>query len=397
MATEPRRIRVLQIIGALYFGGAEKVLASLALGVDRSRFEMMVCCTRAFGPMSEAIEAAGIPLVLGGPQTRIQRYLGPLHLRKVIKRLQPDVIHTHALPGAVDVGPLAWLRQTPRWIHTFHYGNYPYADRRYMLAERVFVKRANLLVAVAEAQRQKLIEHHRLAPESIITLHNGVRDNPFIDTPGVGARKRAELGIAADTPVIGTIAVLSEQKGVTWLLKAMTRVVRAVPRARLVVVGGGALEQALKEEAQALGLGDSVLFTGWRNDVGELLLAFDIWTMSSLWEAMPLALIEAMSAGRPIVATDVGDNGLIVGRGEVARLVAPRDPEGLAAGLLDLLEHPAEARALGEQARQRFLERFTIARMVASYERLYEAQAAGDDRVAAAHADTQYDTRRSTP
>ena len=305
----PRRLRVLQIIGALYYGGAEKVVTGLALGIDRERFEMMVCCTRAFGPLAEAVRAAGIPLVLGGPQTRLQRYLGPLHLRKVIRQLRPDVIHTHALPGLVDVGPLAWTWQTPPWIHTFHYGNYPYANRRYMIAERIFSRRADLLVAVADAQRAKLIAHHRIAPERIITLPNGVRDNPFREMDGVRARKRAELGLPDDAPVIGTIAVLTEQKGVSYLLQAMPRILRAVPAARLVVAGGGPLEAALKQEAEALGITGSVIFAGWRLDVGELLLAFDVWAMSSLWEAMPLALIEAMAAGRPIVATDVGDNG----------------------------------------------------------------------------------------
>jgi glycosyltransferase involved in cell wall biosynthesis len=370
-----RRIRVLQIIGALYYGGAEKVVTGVALGVDRSRFEMMVCCTRAFGPLAEAIRAADIPLVLGGPQTRVQRYLGPLHLARQIRRLQPDVIHTHALPGLVDVGPIAWLGQTPPWIHTFHYGNYPYANKRYMLAERLFCRRADTLVAVAEAQRLKLIEHHRIAPERIVTRPNGVRDNPFLDTPGVRERKRAELGLAADDIVVGTIAVLSVQKGVTYLLKAMSGVLRRMPHAKLVVVGGGDQEDALKAEAAALGLGSSVVFAGWRNDVGELLLAFDVWVMSSLWEAMPLALIEAMASGRPIVVTDVGDNGLIVDRGAVARLVPAADAEALATAISGLLADPPGARALGAAARQRFLDRFTVAQMVAGYERLYAEMA----------------------
>ena len=372
--TSPR-IRVLQVIGALYYGGAEKVVTGLALGIDRQRFEMMVCVTRAFGPLAEAVRAAGVPLVLGGPQTRVQRYLGPLHLRKVIRELRPDVIHTHALPGLVDVGPLAWARQTPPWIHTFHYGNYPYTNKRYMLAERLFSRRADLLVAVAEAQRTKLIVHHHLAPDRIITVPNGVRDNPFLETAGIGERKRAEFGIPADAPVIGTIAVLTEQKGVTHLLKAMPRILRDVPTARLLIAGGGPLEAALKQEAEALGIAGSVVFAGWRLDVGELLLAFDVWVMSSLWEAMPLALIEAMASGRPIVATDVGDNGLIVDRGTVARLVPPADADALATAVIGLLQHPEAARQLGAAARARFLERFTIATMVARYEALYEAHA----------------------
>ena len=115
--------------------------------------------------------------------------------------------------------------------------------------------------------------------------------------------------------------------------------------------------------------------SGWRNDVGELLLTLDIWVMSSLWEAMPLALCEAMAAARPIVCTDVGDNGVIVNRGEVARLVPPGDPDALAAAVSAFLADLSAARALGARARARFLERFTIARMIEGYERLYERHA----------------------
>jgi len=371
MPMPSRPIRVLQITGALFYGGAEKVVTGLALGADPSRIEMMVCCTRGLGPLADAVKDGGIPIVQAGPETRAQRYLGPLNVARQIRRLRPDVIHTHALPGIVDVGPLAWLGQTPPWIHTFHYGNYPYANGRYMLAERLFCKRANVLVAVAEAQKQKLVEHHRIAPDRIEVHPNGVRDNPFLDTPGVRERKRAELGVPIDAPVIGTIAVLSEQKGVTYLLRAMPQVLRQLPNAKLVVVGGGPLEQALRAEAQALGLDAAVVFTGWRKDVGELLLALDVWTMASLWEAMPLALIEAMAAARAIVATDVGDNGLIVDRGAVARLVPPADGDALASAITPLLADPAAARALGAAARQRFLDRFTVARMVSRYEDLY--------------------------
>lgn len=375
MPVAPARIRILQVIGGLAYGGAEKVAAGLALGVDPARFEMTIACTRSFGPLAEPLEKAGIPLILTGPQTRAQRYLGSWHLRNVLRRVRPHVIHSHGLPGLIDVGPMAWLRQTPPWIHTFHYGNYPYADKRYMLAERLLCGRADLLVAVAEAQRAKLIEHHRLAPGHIITLPNGVRDNAFLATPGAGERKRAELGLPPGVPVVGTIAVLTEQKGITHLLRALPGVLAAVPDAKLVVVGGGPLEQSLRAEAAALGLGASVVFTGWRNDVGELLLAFDVWVMSSLWEAMPLALIEAMAAARPIVATDVGDNALIVGHGEVATLVPPGDPAALADGLVALLRDPEAARRLGAQARDRYTARFTIARMVEGYERLYERHA----------------------
>ena len=372
-----RPLRILQVIGALYFGGAEKVVASLALGVDRSRFEMAVCLTRGFGPLSEAVRAAGIPLDLAVPQTRINHYLASWHVARAIRRHRPDIVHTHGLPGMAVVGPVAYLGQAAKWIHTFHYGNYPYDNARYMFAERVFSRAATELVAVAEAQRQTLIKHHHLDPSRIITLPNGVRDNAFFpERDATRKRKREELGLPLDAPIVGTIAVLSEQKGVQYLIEAAKQVVERMPGVLFVVAGDGVLRESLTQQAAAAGLGETVRFIGWRQDVGELLLAFDIYVMSSLWEAMPLALLEAMAAGRPIVVTDVGDNRRIVLDGEAARVVPPADGSAIAGALLELLEQPDTARELAARARARFEARFTIAKMVSAYEQLYRC--AGD-------------------
>jgi glycosyltransferase involved in cell wall biosynthesis len=372
-----RPLKILQVIGALYFGGAEKVVASLALGVDRSRFEMAVCLTRGYGQLSEAVRAAGIPLDLAVPQTRLNHYIAPWHVARAIRRHRPDIVHTHGLPGMTVVGPLAFLRQAPKWIHTFHYGNYPYDNARYMFAERVFSRAATELVAVAEAQRQALIKYHRLDPATIITLPNGVRDNAFFaERDATRRRKREELGLPLDATIVGTIAVLSEQKGVQYLIDAAKLVHERMPGVLFVVAGDGKLRESLTQQAAAAGLGETMRFIGWRQDVGELLLAFDIYVMSSLWEAMPLALLEAMAAGRPIVVTDVGDNRRIVLDGQAARVVPPADGPAIATAVIELLEHPEQALELAARARARFESRFTIAKMVAAYEQLY--QCAGD-------------------
>ena len=177
------RVRVLQVSGALYFGGAEKVIAALAHEVDRTRFEMEVCCTHVLGPLADAIAADGVPVTLA-KNTRRSSYLRPLDVREVIARFKPHVVHTHGLPALSNIGPLAMLGYVPFWVHTFHYGNYPYAQRRYMWMERVYGRWADRLVAVAEPQRQALIRHHGYSPDRIVTLLNGVPANPFANGPG---------------------------------------------------------------------------------------------------------------------------------------------------------------------------------------------------------------------
>ena len=363
-------MRVLQVSGALYFGGAEKVIAALAREVDRSRFEMEVCCTHALGPLADVICADGVPVTLAKNERR-PSYLRPLDVREVIARFRPQVVHTHGLPALSNVGPLAMLGYVPFWVHTFHYGNYPYAERRYMWMERVYGRWADRLVAVAEPQRQALISHHGYSPDRLVTLLNGVPANPLVNDPDVRARKRSELGIPEDQPLVGTVAVLTEQKGIDYLIDAARLVSARHPRAKFLVVGDGTKMNLLRERVAAMGLDSTITFTGWRSDVTELLAAMDIYVMSSLWEAMPLALLEAMAAARPIVVTDVGDNRRIVANGTAARVIPARDAAAIANGVVELLDDPRAARALGERAAATFEEHYTVARMTARYESVY--------------------------
>jgi hypothetical protein len=184
------RLRVLQVIGALYFGGAERVAANIAIGIDGDRFDMAVCCTRGLGPLAERVTAAGVPVAVAGPQTRLHRYLTPWHVRKAIRRFRPHVVHTHGLPGLAEIGPLACLRQVPRWVHTFHFGNYPYQNTRHMAMERLFGRAADRLIAVSENQRASLAKHHGFALDSILTIPNGIVDVGCRETANSLAAKR---------------------------------------------------------------------------------------------------------------------------------------------------------------------------------------------------------------
>jgi glycosyltransferase involved in cell wall biosynthesis len=167
--------------------------------------------------------------------------------------------------------------------------------------------------------------------------------------------------------------VLTRQKGITHLLQAVPEILRTHPRVRVLVAGGGPLLGALQDEARALGIDGRVVFTGWRQDNLELLTTLDVFVMASLWEAMPLALLEAMAARRAIVVTDVGDNRAVVDGGRCGVVVPAGDPAALAGAVDRLLGDPAAAAAMAARAQERFRDAFTTARMVGDYEQLYEA------------------------
>ena len=373
----PGRIHVVQVIGTMHIGGAENAVVHIAQGLDRSRFDVTLCCTRERGVLAERLAASGVDVRLAAPPTRRQRYFTPYYLARELKRLGADVVHTHGTPSLLHVGPLAMIGQAPAWVHTYHFGNYPLPSRRMMAGERFFSRFATSLVAVADVQRQSIERHHKLT--GVGTIINGVSDNPFADRPEVRARTRAELGVAEDEILVGGIAVLSRQKGITHLLQALPDLLRRQPRVRVLVAGGGPLLTPLREEAQARGVADRVIFTGWRQDNLELLTALDVFVMPSLWEAMPLALLEAMAARRAIVVTDVGDNRRVVGDGECGGVVPAGDPAALAAAIERLLGDAAGAAAMAARAQARFRSTFTVARMVREYEALY-AQAVDGGR-----------------
>jgi glycosyltransferase involved in cell wall biosynthesis len=366
------RTRVVQVIGSMHIGGAENAVVHLARGLDRARFDVGVCCTMELGVLADELKAEGVDVVLAAPGSRRTRYLTPLTLHRALRRFAPHVVHTHGTPGLLHVGPLAMLGMAPRWVHTFHYGNYPLPNRRQMQGERLLCRATSQMVAVSDVQRESVIEHHGISPGRILTIVNGVPENPFLNDPSVRARYREDLGFAPDEIVIGCVAVLSEQKGITYLLQAFRALAAEDSRLRLLVAGGGPSEQALRAEAEALGLGRRAVFTGWRTDNRQLLTVLDVFVMASLWEAMPLALLEAMAARRPIVVTDVGQNRRIVNEGDAARLVPAKDPEAIAAAVRALVTDRAGAESLAARGQQRFREQFTIAHMLARHQQLYE-------------------------
>jgi glycosyltransferase involved in cell wall biosynthesis len=367
----------MQIVNAMHIGGAENVIFNLARAIDPSNFDVSVRCTRALGTVAVRLIDEGRDVRFVGGGRGAWRYLGLISLRREIDRWRPDVVHSHGLPAMLHTGPAALIPGAPPWVHTFHYGNYGGARHRRHRLERFFARRATRLITVSEVQKAALAGTYALAPESMTTIYNGVADNPLADDPQHRLSVRAGLGIAADEVVVGCVAVLSEQKGITYLLQAAPRLLAADPRIRVLIVGGGHLEEPLRREAAAIVPGDRVIFTGWREDALALLPAIDIFIMTSLWEAMPMVLLEAMAARRPIVVTDVGENRTVVENGHCAVLIRAADADAAAAAVIGLVRDPERARLLADRAHARYRERFTVAHMVRGYESVYASLAAG--------------------
>ena len=292
-----------------------------------------------------------------------------LGLVTTLRRRRVELVHSHEFSMAVYGAAAARLLGRPHVI-TMHGGRY-FADRwSRRVALRWATARSAAAVAVSAALQADLATVLRLPRATFRVLHNGIR--PDVGSPeGV----RHELGIAADEPLIVAIGNLYPVKGHLVLLQAV-RALRDDPRfarCHVVIAGQGGEEAGLRAYAAAQGLASCVHLLGYRSDVADLLAAADVFALPSLGEGVPLALLEAMFAGKGIVASAVGGVPEVVTSEREGVLVPPADPRSLATALARLLVDRALRRRCGAAARQRAEQAFSIDTMVDGYERLYES------------------------
>lgn len=357
------------LASTLHIGGAERVMANLAKYIDRSRFRVLVCHLKERGVVGDEIERGGTDIV-GVPSAArgIQRYLSYRRLARVVREYDIELIHSHTTYSLVD-GALCTLLATRnvRLVHTFHFGNYPHYPVHYRLMEGMASRATDQLVAVGQEQANVIAKMYRLKRDRLNIVVNGVDSLSARPDPEWRARL-AQRGAV----VIGTICTFIEQKGLPDLLRVAAQLKAAGVRAVFVVVGDGHLRPQIQRECEALGLSDYVYLTGWKNEAGVTMMPlFDVFFQPSLWEAMSMVVLEAMAAGKPVVATDVGDNRHVVRNGETGYIVPVSDIDAMTNALQQLVQSEERRKAFGEAGRRRYQQQYTVQSMVRRYEQIY--------------------------
>jgi glycosyltransferase involved in cell wall biosynthesis len=362
-------LRILQLVSSMTIGGAEQIVLSLAERVDRRRFETHVCSLSVIGQNSlrPEFERLHTPLLA----LNARRFYDPAVLRAVYqyaRQQQIDVIHTH-LTDADVVGRLVGRALKIPVLSTMHNMPHNYARQR---RDRYWLERftarylATHLVGVSPRIRELYIRQWGIPDGRISAIYNSVRMEPFLAVPAGVPDVRSHSG-----PVITNVARLNPQKAQHLLLEAAPFVLHSYPQATFLLVGKGHLEQALRQQAQALGISQNVIFTGVRHDIPDILAQTDIFVLPSRWEGLPLSAIEAMAAARPVLVTDVGGNSELVESGHSGVVIPAADVAALADGLLALLADEAARLALGAAARQRVQLLFSTKRFIEQYEAVY--------------------------
>lgn len=360
--------RVLHLIKGLGRGGAELLLLSAAPYLDRSRFEYEVAYLLPWkDALVEELQEAGLPVhCLDG--ARGPAWIG--RLRGLVRSRSFDLVHSHSPMVAVGAR-LGLHRKTPR-VYTEHNVWECYHPVTYW-ANLLTFWRSSHVFAVSEHVRASIrypAPFRFLPMPPVEALYHGLDPEAvrkWASSDGV----REELGIPEGVPVVGTVANFRAEKGHELLLRAAVFVRRNVPDVRFVLVGQGPLEKEIRQLTRRLGLDGTVVFAGHRKDAPRLAGAFDIFALSSVHEGLAIALIEAMTLGKPSVVTETGGLPEVVEHRKHGLVIPPGDPKAFAEGLVTLLSDPALRARFGEAARDRAAD-FDIRKAVRRVEHVYK-------------------------
>lgn len=357
-----RPMRVLVMVDHLLAGGAERVAVEVACALDRERFEPHVLVTRDTGPLESLLDDAGVPFTI---LRRTRRADLPAWRRAHRLLLDHDLLHAHKLGSNAWGALLARTTQRPLVAHEHNFAAEVTASRG--LLERAWIGPvASRIICVSRSVADA--ELRMGVPEDLIeVIPNGVRTGSVLER----AQARAELGLEAGATIVGIVGRLRPEKAHDVALTALARLVEQGRDVQLCVVGDGPLRSELEAVGRRLGIAGRVAWVGEQRDAARLASAFDIGLVCSHWEGMPLAALETMAAGVPLVATSVGALPELVAGG-CGIAVDPGSSIDIARAIGELIDDPALAVAIARAGRERVAGEYGFDTMVRRIEQVYE-------------------------
>jgi glycosyltransferase involved in cell wall biosynthesis len=385
---KPGGIRVVRLFSRLNIGGPAIHVILLTAGLEQRGYRTrlvvgketpregnMLSLAAAKGVQCEAMVGLGREIQ---PVADVRAFIG---LVRLIREFRPAIVHTHTAKAGVLGRLAARLAGVPVVVHTFHghvlrgyFG--PVKTAVFRRLEAGLGRMADALVAVSDSVKQDLVALGIADGNRIRVVPLGLDPEPFAGALGRGALRR-DWNVPAEAPLVGMVGRLVPIKDVPTFLQAAVLVHKALPNSHFALVGDGEERSLLQSHVAQLGLEKSVHFLGWCRDLAAVYGDLDVVVNSSRNEGTPVALIEALAAARPVVATRVGGTGDLLQEGAFGRLVPPGDPAALAAAILDCVRDPAAASARALAGRALVVERYSAARLVQDIDALYRDLLAG--------------------
>lgn len=374
-----RKLRILFVHDALRVGGAEELRRIVVEHIDKDRYDVEVCCIEEVGPIGGEIQKLGIPVACLHTKCKSYNLRATWRLYRLLKRKKYDIVQTSLFLTNLHGRIAAILAGVPLRIIEEHSVCDRFGKRLtflYRYVDQFLSRFTHVIICCADVVRRHIIEVESVDPGKFRVIHNGI-DLKKIDASVTDedlAKLRREFGLDEEWPVLGNVGSFAPRKGKEYLVAALSNIIRVFLETRLVLVGDASTEHGRWLKARFLheGLERNVVFIGPRRDIGPLLRIFDLYVSPSVHDAMPMAILEAMAAGLPVVAAKVDGVPEVVLHGETGLLVPSRDGEAIADAVIELLKDPARAAAFGRAGRERILRKFTISNYLAELEATYK-------------------------
>jgi glycosyltransferase involved in cell wall biosynthesis len=365
-------VRIAFAITELEFGGAERCLANLVTGIDRSRFDPIVCALKPRPVAGQdllvrQIEDVAVPVHFLNLRSPASFLSGMTKLKRLLRRHETEVVQTFLFHANVIGAFAAKSAGVPRIFSGVRVAD---PSRWRMILERFAVRRVDRIVCVSQSVADHTASKLGIAPAKLCVIPNGI---DLSKMPEAAPLDKRQFGIEPARKLLLCVGRLHEQKGLDWLLQLAPELFRRLPEHDIVIVGDGPERRSLGEIASRLGIQSRVHFVGWRPDVPQWMQAAEILLLPSRWEGMPNVLIEAMGSGLPVVATAVEGVREVLGPLAAGQAVRSGDDEAFINAVYKIAFDSTLKAKLGEENRARIRTEFSLRAMISNYEKLYRS------------------------
>lgn len=368
------RIKIIYIITSTGIGGAEKIFYQTVTGMDYDKYHVTTCSLKEKGEIAGGLEKRGIAIHClnmannEGFAGWLSTMVTLVRLLFFLKKMQPTIVHSFLFRANILARIAGYLTGIPIIISSIRVMG---GEKRYFhFLERITSFMVDHYIAVSESVKNYVMQKSKISDKNISVIYNGIDigNHNYLNVKNV----QMPFGVEDGDDILVTVGRLHKQKGHAYLLHAISKIVKEVPKIKLLIIGEGEEEKILKDLAKSLDLTDKIIFVGLRRDVKKLLSLARLFILPSLWEGMPNVLLEAMAAGKAVIATEVGGVPEVVVHGETGILVPPEDPNALARSIKCLLQDELKVNKMGETGRLQVEKHFTIAKMLEQTEILYQ-------------------------
>lgn len=370
------RTRILFVIDNLQFGGGERVFSQIINGLNQDNYKIFICSS----PGSNFYESISNKDVHFLPLDFSKRF-SPLllfKLRKLIKKNKISIVHGQGTRAEFYARLANCFAGTSKYISTIAmpvegFDVAPFRKKIYHFFDRLSERYVDRFIVVSDSLKNQLVQEHGINPDKISRIYNGIEIDQYSPENLDADRKRIreEFDTDENTHLVGAIGRLAWQKGFDYLINAVPGILKYHPNTKFLIAGEGPLEKRLRAQGARLRVSKSLIFTGFRNDIKEILSAIDILVIPSLQEGFPMITLEGMAMEKPIIGTEISGIKEQIEDNESGLLVRPGDTDALAEIIIRLLDTPDYARELGLNGRKRVKNDFSIQKMLAETEKIY--------------------------